>query len=238
MARAACCVAMRKHHKQRKGAFDPSIIILKAMNEEATKTIYGKYNDTLSLVMEQITDGIREINARSLNETGHPLYEHLIYRIKSDASMREKCTRKGLPETAESALCKVHDAIGIRIVTGYVDDIYAIIRQIKLMPSCKVIEEKDYIRNSKPNGYRSYHMILEFTVPYEDASGRNPGRYYAEIQLRTIAMDSWASLEHELKYKQQIGNEKMIVNELKRVANELASCDVSMQTIRDLIRQG
>ena len=145
---------------------------------------------------------------------------------------------KGLPETAESALGEIHDAIGIRIVTGYVDDIYTIVEFLKTLPSCRVIKEKDYIRNSKPNGYRSYHMILQTTVPFEDVREIIRGHYYAEFQLRTIAMDSWASLEHELKYKQKIGNEKMIVSELKRVADELASCDVSMQTIRDLIRQG
>lgn len=201
-------------------------------------SIYGKYGAVLPDVLELITDHLKRFNEDSIKNTGHPVYEHLIYRIKSESSMREKCARKGLPETPDSALVKIHDAIGIRIVTGYVDDIYEIIRYIRTLPSCRITEEKDYIRNSKPNGYRSYHMILELTVPYEDVTGSNPGRYYAEIQLRTIAMDSWASLEHELKYKQKIGNEKMIVSELKRIADELASCDVSMQTIRDLIRGG
>jgi len=186
-----------------------------------TESIYGKYEEILPAVMEYISGPIRRFNEDTIKETGHSVYEHLIYRIKSDDSMREKCRRKGLPETTESALKKMHDAIGIRIVTGFVDDIYSIIRFIKTLPSCRVIEEKDYIRNSKPNGYRSYHMILEFTVPFEDVSGD----------------DSWASLEHELKYKHEIGNERMIVSELKRVADELASCDVSMQTIRNLIRE-
>ncbi len=208
------------------------------MDTENKESIYGKYADILPLVMEDIVEPIRRFNAESERDTGNTVYEHLLYRVKSDSSMREKCRGKGLPESPESALKKIHDAIGIRIVTGYVDDIYVITRFLKSLPSCKVIEEKDYIRNSKPNGYRSYHMILEFSAPYEDISGNNPGRYYAEFQLRTIAMDSWASLEHELQYKQKIGNEKMIVSELKRVADELASCDVSMQTIRDLIRQG
>ncbi|MBQ7583304.1 MAG: GTP pyrophosphokinase family protein [Lachnospiraceae bacterium] len=200
-------------------------------------SIYGKFKDILPRVMENIVEPIRRFNAESERDTGNTVYEHLIYRIKSDESMREKCRIKGLPETTKSALKDIHDAIGVRIVTGYVDDIYIMTRFLKSMPSCRVVEEKDYIRNSKPNGYRSYHMILEFTVPYEDVTGADPGHYFAEFQIRTIAMDSWASLEHELKYKHQIGNERMIVSELKRVADELASCDVSMQTIRDLIRQ-
>ncbi|MCR5236656.1 MAG: GTP pyrophosphokinase family protein [Lachnospiraceae bacterium] len=202
------------------------------------ESIYGKYNDILPEVMESIVDPIRRFNDQTKKDTGNTVYEHLIYRVKSDPSMRDKCRRKSLPETTKSALCDIHDALGIRIVTGYVDDIYTIVKFLKSLPSCKVIDEKDYIRNSKPNGYRSYHMILQLSVPFEDFQGNNPGRYFAEFQLRTIAMDSWASLEHELNYKQKVGNEKMIVSELKRVADELASCDISMQTIRDLIRQG
>lgn len=203
---------------------------------EETESIYGKYKETLPLVMEYMADMIRSLNERSVEDTGHPVYEHLIYRIKSEDSMREKLLKKELPLSPESALYSVHDAIGIRIVTGFVDDIYSMARYLRTMTGCRIVTEKDYIRNSKPNGYRSYHMILEVSVPYEDVCGNDPGHYYAEIQLRTIAMDSWASLEHELKYKHQIANEKMIVSELKRVADELASCDISMQTIRDLIR--
>lgn len=149
--------------------------------------------------------------------------------------MREKCDRKGLPQTAQSALHHIYDAIGIRIVCCFLDDIYRAIDFLKSQPDIRVVEEKDYIRNVKPNGYRSYHLILELQVPYEDVTGANPGRFYAEVQLRTIAMDSWASLEHQMKYKQDIKNPQLIVRELKRCADELASCDVSMQTIRNLI---
>ena len=142
---------------------------------------------------------------------------------------------KGLPETPYSALNVITDAIGIRIVTRFIDDIYAIIHHLKASSDLTVVTEKDYIRNAKPNGYRSYHMILKAAVPYEDVRGNFPGEYYVEIQLRTIAMDMWASLEHQLKYKQNISNASMITSELKRCADELASCDVSMQTIRTLI---
>ena len=80
-------------------------------------------------------------------------------------------------------------------------------------------------------------MILAVTVPYEDVLGQLPGTYFVEIQLRTLAMDSWASLEHEMKYKKNIKNPEMISRELKRCADELASCDLSMQTIRNLIKE-
>ncbi len=81
-------------------------------------------------------------------------------------------------------------------------------------------------------------MILRMDVPFEDVLGQNPGQYFAEIQLRTIAMDSWASLEHQMKYKHDIKNPEMITRELKRCADELASCDLTMQTIRNLIQEG
>ena len=80
-------------------------------------------------------------------------------------------------------------------------------------------------------------MIVRVESPITDILGNKPGKFYAEIQLRTIAMDSWASLEHQLKYKKNVKNQALIVSELKRCADEMASTDVSMQTIRDLIQE-
>lgn len=159
----------------------------------------------------------------------------MIARVKSEDSALEKCERKGLPQTPHSALKVLTDSIGIRIICSFIDDIYANIEKIRAFPDCRIIEEKDYIRHAKPNGYRSYHMILEYTAPFADADGNDPGSFFIEIQLRTIAMDSWAALEHKLKYKKNIANQEMIVAELKRCADELASCDLSMTTIRELI---
>ncbi|MCC6095463.1 MAG: GTP pyrophosphokinase family protein [Eubacterium sp.] len=188
--------------------------------------------------MNEIVRRISVHNAQVREKTGDGIYEHLESRVKGEQSMREKCDRKGLPQTPESALADITDSIGLRIVTRFVDDIYSIVNYLKSFPDLRIVKEKDYIRHAKPNGYRSYHLILEVTVPYEDIHGNNPGQYYVEIQLRTIAMDMWASLEHQLKYKHNIANEKIITSELKRSADELASCDISMQTIRTLIREG
>ena len=96
---------------------------------------------------------------------------------------------------------------------------------------------KRKITKAKPNGYRSYHLILDVNENYQDVDGQNPGHFYVEIQLRTIAMDSWASLEHEIKYKHQIKNPERIGKELKRCADQLASCDIQMETIRQLIQE-
>ena len=199
--------------------------------------IYGKYGAYLPKILDDLSKRIQEANDRVKQETGQKLFEHFNARIKQAASMEEKCQRKNLPRVPESALKEIRDAIGIRIVCGFIEDIYQTIEVLRQLEGCEIVLEKDYIRAAKPNGYRSYHLILEVETPYEDCHGQNPGRYFVEIQLRTIAMDSWASLEHQMKYKHEIKDSKRIVRELKRCADELASCDVTMQTIRNLIRE-
>lgn len=180
---------------------------------------------------------IDQANAHYQKEEHQSLFEHLNGRIKTQKSMIEKCQRKDLPLTPQSALRANHDAIGLRIVCNFVDDIYTCISLIEQMPDIRVVKKKDYITHAKPNGYRSYHLILLKKTNSEDVDGNQPGQFYVEIQLRTIAMDTWAALEHEIKYKHHIKNPEMIGSELKRVSDELASCDVSMQTIRQLIRE-
>ena len=199
--------------------------------------IYGKYGVYLPKILDDLSQRIQEANDRVKQETGQKLFEHFNARVKQAASMEEKCQRKNLPRVPESALKEIRDAIGIRIVCGFIEDIYQTIEVLRQLEGCEIVLEKDYIRAAKPNGYRSYHLILEVETPYEDCHGQNPGRYCVEIQLRTIAMDSWASLEHQMKYKHEIKDSKRIVRELKRCADELASCDVTMQTIRNLIRE-
>lgn len=199
------------------------------------ESIYGKYKEYLDAILTNIVGRINEYTDEEYERSGVKLHEHLIARVKSDESMREKCRRRGIPETPQSALHELTDSIGIRIVCSFIDDVYDNVRLIKSFPNLEVVTEKDYIRHAKPNGYRSYHMIIKVKTPFEDVNGNTPGEYYVEIQLRTIAMDSWASLEHKMKYKKNIANSELIVAELKRCADELAACDVSMQTIRDLI---
>ena len=207
---------------------------------DGSPSIYGDQAECLQQVMDDVAARIRAIDADAKAAGGEGLYEHLSMRVKSDASMREKCRRKDLPETPESALVEIHDAIGLRVVCRFVDDVYAIVERLRAEPGLEIANEKDYIRHAKPNGYRSYHLILRVEEPWADVRGKTPGHYYVEVQLRTIAQDMWAALEHQLKYKQDIGgavtDERLIVAELKRCADELASCDVSMQTIRTLIR--
>lgn len=197
--------------------------------------IYGKYFDTLNQLLTDVQSRIKTMNKNCQADGDPKLYEHLIGRIKTPESMEEKCQRKGYPVSTESALRKCKDAVGIRIVCNFIDDIDRCLDLFHQVNWCSVVKEKDYIRNAKPNGYRSYHLILDVLTQAVDIDGNQPGHYYVEIQLRTIAMDSWASLEHEMKYKHNIAHPERISKELKRCADQLASCDVQMQTIRHLI---
>lgn len=205
--------------------------------EGYTMSIYGKYQDYLPLSLKDMRQEITVMNEEYQKKHGQKLYEHFEGRVKSEKSMIEKCQRKGLPLIPESALIENRDSIGIRIVTNFVDDIYTVIRLLESKKDLHIVKKKDYIKNAKPNGYRSYHLIIDKKVNFEDIKGQKPGHYFIEIQLRTIAMDTWASLEHEMKYKHNIKNPEQISKELKRVADELASCDLSMQTIRQLIKE-
>lgn len=159
--------------------------------------------------------------------------EHCKSRIKSAESMKEKLARRNLEVNTKNALTEIYDAAGIRVITTFLDDIYWIVNMLKNQQDIIVVEEKDYISNPKPNGYRSYHMILQVPLHLEDGIQN----VYCELQIRTIAMDCWASLEHQLKYKKNIPNQEMIVGELKRCADEIASTDLNFQTIWDMIEE-
>lgn len=199
--------------------------------------IYGDFEPTLHEILDNLMTRINDLNTDYQNQYHESLFEHLNGRIKSQDSMKQKCQKKNLPLTPYSALRENRDSIGIRIVCNFIDDIYTCIDLLEQMSDIQVIKKKDYITNAKANGYRSYHLILAKTVDEPDVDGNRPGLFYVEVQLRTIAIDTWASLEHEMKYKHNIKNPELIGKELKRVADELASCDVSMQTIRQLIRE-
>ena len=188
---------------------------------------YGRQFDSLKRLEQVLLDIIHEYPTQ-----GYPNgIEPILYcksRIKRPESMMQKLEQHGLPTHGESALSNMHDAVGVRIVCSFLDDVYKIAGWLGARSEFEIFETKDYIAYPKPNGYRSLHLVLSFP------SSSNQ-KLMAEIQLRTIAIDFWAALEHQLKYKKNIKHEKTICSELKRCADEIASVDVSMQTLRDLI---
>ena len=192
------------------------------------ESIYGEYLTKLEAARDYLVKEIEVVREEMKKKYDLDPVEHLISRIKSEESMREKCRRKGFEETTESALTKIFDAVGIRVVCAFISDVYVIRDHLVQLPNCELVKEKDYIKRAKDNGYRSYHMILKVW-----------GAVYVEIQLRTISQDTWAALEHHLYYKKEkMVDDVLIEAELKRCADELASTDLSMQTIRDMIQAG
>lgn len=194
------------------------------------------YKDSIVLLegaIEDITAKLNIIRKYQKTKDKRETIEYITTRIKSEESMKEKLKRKELDITLENALTKVYDAAGIRIICAYIDDVYAVVNMLKKYNDLKVIKEKDYIKNPKPNGYRSYHIVFELAL---DLAGKITP-VYVEIQIRTIAMDFWSNLEHQMKYKKNVKNQEFIMQELKRCADEIATTDINMQTIRDMINQ-
>ena len=148
-------------------------------------------------------------------------------RIKSAESMRQKLQRLAFPITAESAMKNVFDAAGVRLVCPFIQDIYTVADMLMRQSDLTLIEKKDYISSPKPNGYRSLHLILE--VPIFLSERTVPVRI--ELQLRTIAMDFWASLEHQLRYKSDVEVPPNLSDDLKHCADVIAETDEDMQRI-------
>ena len=188
---------------------------------------YGRYLTILEEATEKLTSHIDLVRKMLKSSYRRDYIEYCTTRIKSSESMKAKLAARGYEPTLENAMHRVRDAVGLRIICKYADDVYTVAGMIKKIGGMSVICEKDYIGNPKPNGYRSYHMIVQLPV------GAN--LVFAEIQIRTIAMDCWASLEHGLRYKNDSKEVEMLSAELKRCADEMASTDLNLQTIRDLV---
>lgn len=157
-------------------------------------------------------------------------------RVKKPESIYRKLQKLGYEFSAENIQEQLNDVAGIRVVCAFIDDIYTVADLLSSQDDIKVLQIKDYIMNPKPNGYRSYHMIVE--VPVFFSRGKTPMR--AEIQIRTNGMDFWATLEHQLRYKK--GIEEMegydqISAELLESAHAMIEMDNEMQHIKDLIGQ-
>ncbi|MDX9773868.1 MAG: GTP pyrophosphokinase family protein [Bacteroidales bacterium] len=151
-------------------------------------------------------------------------------RAKTPASIVRKLQRNGLQLTVDSARKHLTDLAGVRVICSYVDDIYRVKDMLLSQDDVTLVRMSDYIKNPKPNGYRSLHLIV--TVPVFQATKTEI--VAVEIQIRTIAMDFWASLEHELAYKLEEKDRKSASKELKACADEIASLDIKMQNLYNI----
>ena len=148
-------------------------------------------------------------------------------RIKSPDSTRQKLARHGLPYTIDNVMNNLNDIAGVRIICKYITDIYHVRDLLLKSDRYTFIKEKDYIKTPKPSGYRSLHLIVETDVSVD---GENR-KIRCEIQLRTSAMDSWASLEHNMRYKSDLPENEQINESLKSCAEALHNTDLEMQRI-------
>ena len=152
-------------------------------------------------------------------------------RLKSFESIKEKLQRKGLPLKVESIEENLNDVAGVRVVCSFPEDVYTLAEALLKQDDIVLIEKKDYIANPKENGYRSLHLIV--SVPIFLAKEKRYMR--VEIQLRTIAMDVWASLEHQLRYKKENEFTTEMAMELKKCAQLSAELDSRMDALREIV---
>lgn len=149
-------------------------------------------------------------------------------RLKSIASINSKLERQGLEFSIENVAHGMNDIAGIRVICSYIDDIYTIADALLSQDDVTYISKKDYIRTPKPNGYRSLHLIISIPVFFADKKQNMA----VEVQIRTIAMDFWASLEHQLRYKDDNEIAPEIVNRLRECADSISEIDKEMLKIR------
>ena len=161
--------------------------------------------------------------------------EHIKDRVKSAESIAAKLARRSSPLTAENARVSLMDIAGIRCICSYSKDVYLVAEALKRQPDTKILNEKDYVTYPKSTGYRSYHLIVEVPVYLTDSTEFLP----VEVQLRTQAMDFWASLEHKVRYKYNNVIPETLTTELVDCAEKIAELDDRMyliQEIADLVR--
>ena len=149
-------------------------------------------------------------------------------RLKSFPSIREKLVRKGLEESVEAIEENLNDIAGVRVICPFPEDVYVLANALLKQDDVFLIEKKDYIKNPKPNGYRSLHMIVAIPI----FLAREKRMMKVEIQLRTIAMDCWASLEHQLRYKKETTFTEEMAEELLTCAELSAELDNKMDILR------
>ncbi|MBQ6662785.1 MAG: GTP pyrophosphokinase family protein [Firmicutes bacterium] len=194
--------------------------------------------EELDVLLMRYEAAIREVRTKldilndELSLLGHqnPIV-NIMSRRKATVSIFDKLRRQGNELSLESIQENLNDVAGVRVICSFIDDIYKVAQMLVQQDDVTLLSVKDYIKNPKPNGYRSYHMLIE--VPIFFSNEKRPMR--VEVQIRTVAMDFWASLEHRMKYKRDIENADEIMADLKVCADTIAATDMKMMEIRDKI---
>ena len=197
-----------------------------------SKGMLQKYNKLMAYYRCAIMEVETKFNV--LNEEFSLRYDRnpisgIKSRLKRLDSIKEKLERRELPFTMEVVEEHIHDVAGVRVVCSFVDDVYLLADALLKQDDITLLEKKDYIANPKPNGYRSLHLIVTVPIFLE----HEKKMMQVEIQLRTIAMDFWASLEHQLRYKKDVEFTEYMAKELMDCANLSAKLDARMDALRE-----
>lgn len=189
--------------------------------------LFNEYMMMYNCAIKEIVTKVEILNDELKLKFGRSPIEFIQSRVKAPGSIIGKINKKNLEVNIES-IKSLDDIAGVRIICSFLDDIYRIADMIAVQDDIRVIEQKDYIKHPKESGYRSFHMVVEIPVFFSEK--KEPLK--VEIQIRTIAMDFWASLEHQLKYKSDIQEEDPLSIRLKQCAKVIADTDFEMQDIR------
>ena len=197
--------------------------------EQASRPLFKKYEAAIREMRTrfEILDADLEYRLRR-----NPIH-HIESRIKAPKSVYDKLYRYGVPVTLKSMEENILDIAGMRVIVSYIDDVSALLKVLSLQDDLQIVKVKDYITHPKPNGYRSLHIIVKVPVYFLDRKQYVP----VEIQLRTIAMDFWASLEHTLKYKQDAKVEGIdMFDELKDCSDIIQDVERRMQILMHAVQ--
>jgi len=208
--------------------YDPFATSMEHMRQD-----YAQLRGVYAAAIREINARLTTLDAEFSYQNRHNPIHHIESRVKSLSSIINKLKAIGAPVSVSSAKKHLHDIAGVRVVCRYVDDIYRIADLLLAQDDISLILEKNYIKNPKPNGYRSLHIVVDVPVYM------SKGKLFApvEIQIRTVAMDFWATLEHGIRYKATEEVSQKIVDELRECANVITETDYKMQEIFKALQQ-
>ena len=199
------------------------------INEREVSELMLKYNFALQLLETQFNILIKEFEFKNKY---NPV-EHMKSRLKTEKSIIDKLNKKGYEVTTKNMISHVHDIIGIRIVCSFLEDVYDIVDIIKSSKQFKIKEEKDYIKNPKSTGYMSYHLIILVPIYLNETVEH----VEAEIQIRTSAMDFWASIDHKVQYKFPSEIPEEVKKEMYNCSLDIRKLDEKMQQLNEFVNK-
>jgi putative GTP pyrophosphokinase len=195
---------------------------------------WERFLEPYKQAVDELKIKLKGMRTQFATEIEHAPIEFVTGRVKPLASIYDKALEKGIPfEPSELLASEIPDIAGLRIMCQFVDDIGAVVESIRRRKDMVVTEERDYISKNKPSGYRSYHMIVEYPVQTIHGEIAIP----VEIQIRTLAMNFWATIEHSLNYKYKGDFPEVIKERLQSAAEAAFSLDEEMSKIRDEIQE-